>query len=164
MVQTGGTCPDAPALVNLGVMKLIIASILVTACVSCDRPGRETRLQHDTPAPEEKVQGPALEEANEERDQLLQQQAESFFQEFSTALSQETAEVALAMVAEEHRERFQLGYQLWRGTRFLNPVVKRASEDQTVIEVEVTHKNGRRTDREIKSLRLDDDNWQLLDS
>ena len=145
-------------------MKLIITSILATACISCDRPGSETRLQSNTSAPEEKIEEFTLEEENEERDQSLQQQAETFFQAFSIALSHETAEVAAAMVAEEHRERFQLGYQLWRGTRFLEAVVKRTSEDQTVIEVEVTLKNERGTDREIKSLRLDAGNWQLLDS
>ena len=69
------------------------------------------------------------------------------------------------MIGQEHRERFLLGYRLWQGTQFFDPIVKGASEDGTFIEVEVTlkHEQGG-GDRETKSLRLADGTWQLLDS
>ena len=145
-------------------MRPIITLILTATFISCERSGHESRLQNNTPVPEEKAGEPIPGETDEKQGHSLQQQAETFFQEFSAALSHETAEVAAAMVAKEHRKRFRAGYQFWRDTQFLEPVVRKASGDQTLIKVEVTFKNERGTDHEIKSLRLIDGSWQLLDS
>ena len=145
-------------------MRPIIALILTATFISCERSEDESRLQNNTPAPGKKAGEPIPGETNGQQGRSLQQQVETFFREFSAALSHETPEVAATMVAKEHRNRFRAGYQFWRGTQFLEPVVRKASGDQDVIKVEVTFRNERGTDREIKSLRLIDGNWQLLDS
>lgn len=146
-------------------MKPIAALLIGTLCISCDRPESESHDQNNTPLLETEAQQSTSEEANGQRENALQQQAESFFKEFSIALTENKAEAAAAMIAQEHRERFQSGYRLWRGVQFLDPIVKRVSGDQTLIEVEVSIKHEQRgEDRETKSLRFADGKWQLLDS
>lgn len=146
-------------------MKPIAALLIGTLCISCDRPESESHDPDNTHLLETEAQQSASEEANVQRENALQQQAESFFKEFSIALTEDKAEAAAAMIAQEHRERFQSGYRLWRGARFFDPIVKRVSGDQTLIEVEVSIKHEQRgEDRETTSLRFADGKWQLLDS
>ena len=144
-------------------MKPIAALLIGTLCISCDRPESESHDPDNTHLLETEAQQSASEEANVQRENALQQQ--SFFKEFSIALTEDKAEAAAAMIAQEHRERFQSGYRLWRGARFFDPIVKRVSGDQTLIEVEVSIKHEQRgEDRETTSLRFIDGKWQLLDS
>ena len=146
-------------------MKSVTSLLIAILCISCDRPDGEGHHRNNTPLPATGPQQSTSEEENGKRQNALQQQAESFFKEFSIALSESKAETAAAMIGQEHRERFLLGYRFWRGTRFLDPIVKRASEDGTLIEVEVSFKHEQNGgDRETKSLRFADGKWQLLDS
>ena len=146
-------------------MKSVTSLLIAILFISCDRPDSEGHHRNNAPLPATGPQQSTSEEENGKRQNPLQQQAESFFKEFSIALSEGKAETAAAMIGQEHRERFLLGYRFWRGTRFLDPIVKGASEDGTLIEVEVSlrHEQGG-GDRETKSLRFADGKWQLLDS
>ena len=145
-------------------MKPITNLLIAILCISCDRPDQESRHQNNTPPPEMGSPQSISARANGQKN-ALQLEAEFFFKEFSIALTKDKAEAAAAMIGQEHRERFLLGYQFWRGTRFLKPIVMRVSEDGTLIDVEVSFKHEEiGEDREIKSLRLADGKWQLLDS
>ena len=146
-------------------MKSVTSLLIAILCISCDRPDGEGHHRNNTPLPATGPQQSTSEEENGKRKNALQRQAESFFKAFSIALSESKAETAAAMIGQEHRERFLLGYRLWQGTQFLDPIVKRASEDGTLIEVEVSFKHEQNGgDRETKSLRFADGKWQLLDS
>ena len=146
-------------------MKSVTSLLIAILFISCDRPDSEGHHRNNAPLPATGPQQSTSEEENAKRQNTLQQQAESFFKEFSIALSEGKAETAAAMIGQEHRERFLLGYRLWQGTHFLNPIVKRASEGGTLLEVEVSFKHEQKGgDRETKSLRFADGKWQLLDS
>ena len=144
-------------------MKLVVALLVSVLCISCDR--TESSKRNDKAFPRAEAQASGSEEAKSQGQDLLQKEVESFFTDFSIALTMDKADAATVMIEQEYRERFRSGYRLWRGTRFLDPIIKKVSEGETIIEVEVDIKHEQRgDDRETKRLRLSDGKWQLLDS
>ena len=140
-------------------------ALVVTACISCHKPEKENPNRDSKPNPATTTQlSPSAAQGNLKQ-KSMQQLAESFFREFSIALANDNAEEAAAMIAQEKRERFRKGFRFWRGIHFFDPMVIKASEDKTLIEVEVSFKKEQgKEDREIKKLKFTDGKWLLLDS
>ena len=140
-------------------------ALVVTACISCHKPEKENPNRDSKPNPATTTRlSPSAAQGNLKQ-KSMQQLAESFFREFSIALANNNAADAVAMIAQEKRERFRRGFRFWQGVHFFDPMVIEVSEDKALMKVEVSFKKQQgKEDREIKKLLFADGKWLLLDS